>query len=441
MKKSARQSAFDILFKVERNGAYSNLALDSELENNTDSVQDSAFLTALVYGTLERLLTIDYNLSLYLKQPLKKLKPEVLIALRLGTYQILFMDKVPTRAAVNESVQLVKNNRAAFASGLVNAVLRNVAKNGLQIPESDNEVYNLSVRFSFPEWLVEMWIKAYGTQTAFELLESMSTRAPINIRVNTQKCSTDELIEILKADGVEVKKIDWLPNALELVNPGAVESLKAYKDGLFHVQDLSSQLCCAELGPKAGDRVFDMCAAPGGKSFTLSQLMECKGDLLSFDVYDSRLSLIENGAKRLGLDNISVASNNAAEFNSALGEADKVLCDVPCSGLGVLRRKPEIRYKEHRDIDKLPVMQYDILCSCSKYVKKGGKLVYSTCSVNLSENEEVCERFLSEHKNFKAVKPLPELSQRFGSENKYLTLMPHINETDGFFIASFVRTE
>ena len=441
MKKSVRQSAFDILFKVERSGAYSNLALDSELENNSESSQDSAFLTALVYGTLERLITIDYNLSLYLKQPLKKLKPEVLIALRLGTYQILFMDKVPERAAVNESVQLVKNNRAAFASGLVNAVLRNIAKNGLRFPNSDNEIYNMSVRFSFPEWIVQLWSNAYGTDTAFKLLEAMSKSAPINIRVNTQKVSTDELIELLKSEGVESKTIDWLPDALELVSPGAVENLRSYNDGLFHVQDLSSQLCCAALAPKPNERVFDMCAAPGGKSFTLSQLMESKGDLLSFDIYDSRLALIESGAKRLGLNNIRVASNNAAEFNSELGMADKVLCDVPCSGLGVIRRKPEIRYKQPADIDKLPQIQYDILCSCSKYVNNGGKLVYSTCSINPAENAEVCERFLAEHKNFKAIKTLPELPQRFEGDEKYLTLMPHINGTDGFFIASFIRTE
>ncbi len=441
MKKSVRQSAFDILFKVERSGAYSNLALDFELENYSETGQDAAFLTALVYGTLERLIIIDYNLSLYLKQPLKKLKPEVLIALRLGTYQILFMDKVPERAAVNESVQLVKNNRAAFASGLVNAVLRNVAKNGLQIPDTGNEVYNMSVRFSFPEWIVELWTKAYGADTAFKLLESMSLRAPINIRVNTQKCSTEELIESLKADGVEIKNIECISNALELINPGAVESLEAYKSGRFHVQDLSSQLCCAALAPKPGERVFDMCAAPGGKSFTLSQMMECKGELLSFDVYDSRLALIENGAKRLGLKNITVKNNNAAEYNASLGTADKVLCDVPCSGLGVIRRKPEIRYKQPADIDKLPQIQYDILCSCSNYVKNGGKLVYSTCSINPAENVEVCERFLEEHKNFKVVKTLPEVSKRFVGDEKYLTLMPHINGTDGFFIASFVRSE
>ena len=440
MKKSVRQNALEILLKMERNNAYSNLALDAKLNESKESNADSAFLTALVYGTLERLITIDYNLSLYLKQPLKKLKPEVLWALRLGTYQIVYMDKVPERAAVNESVQLVKNNKSAFAAGLVNAVLRNVSRNGIKYPETKDEAYNMSVRFSFPEWIAKLWINSYGKETAFKMLEGMSGRAPLYIRVNTLKCTSDELIEKLKADNVECKRVANVENALELINPGAVEKLQAYKEGLFHVQDLSSQLCCAALAPKAGERVFDMCAAPGGKSFTLCEMMENKGELLSFDIYDSRLSLIESGAKRLDIKNIKVASNDASKYNEAFGKADKILCDVPCSGLGIIRRKPEIRYKSPSDIDKLPSIQYDILCSCAQYVKTGGKLLYSTCSVNPAENAEVCKKFLKEHIEFKAVEPLENLENKFMSDN-FVTLMHHLNGTDGFFIATFIRTE
>lgn len=440
MKKSARQTAFDILLKVERGGAYSNLELDSRLGNISDGSADSALLTALVYGTLEKLITIDYNLSLCLRQPLKKLKPEVLTALRLGTYQLLFMDRIPQSAAVNESVKLVKNNNSAFASGLVNAVLRKIGQNGLKLSESDDAVFDMSIRFSLPEWFVKMCINAYGMQTAYGLMESLSCRAPMIIRVNTEKCTSEELAETLRHDGVETKAVCGAEHALELLNPGAVERLDAYRNGLFHVQDLSSQLCCAELAPMEDERVFDLCAAPGGKSFTLAQMMKRKGELLSCDIYDSRLGLIANGAERLGLSNIKTVKNDASVFNADFGTADKVLCDVPCSGLGIIRRKPEIRYKNPSDIDKLPPMQYHILCCGSRYVKAGGKLVYSTCSLNPAENAEVCDRFLDEHPDFVAVRPLPELKERFESD-KYLTLMPNINKTDGFFIASFIRTE
>ena len=298
----------------------------------------------------------------------------------------------------------------------------------------------MSVKYSVPEQTVKLFADAYSDKTACEIFEAMSERAKIFVRVNTQKCTADELIEILARQGVDGRKIDGFPNALELVNGGAVEHLDAYKKGLFHVQDLSSQLCCMALDPQPGDTVYDMCAAPGGKSFTLAELTNCKGKILAMDVYPSRLALIENGAERLGLDNIAVIPNDAAKVNPALKKADRVLCDAPCSGLGILRRKPEIRYKTLEDIDKLPVLQYDILCSSSEYVKVGGRLVYSTCSLNPAENSEVCSKFLSEHKNFEAVKLFPDIKRVDGNEN-YLTLMPQIHGTDGFFIAAFTRTE
>ncbi len=440
MSKSARQSAFEILFKVERRNAYSNLALDAQLSSDDGATEDSALLTALVYGVLERLVTLDYNISLYLRQPLKKLKPEVLIALRLGTYQLLFMDKIPQSAAVNESVKLVKNNRAQFAAGLVNAVLHKVASNGLRLPEDTDSLEYISVRYSVPQPIAQLLINAYSKKTACDILQSMSERAKLYVRVNTQRCTADELADMFSAQGVECRTVSAAPDALELINCGAVERLDAYKKGLFHVQDLSSQLCCAALDPQPGETVYDMCAAPGGKSFTLAEMMRCKGKILSMDIYPSRLSLIEAGAQRLGLDNIAVIPNDASKVNPALKMADRVLCDAPCSGLGILRRKPEIRYKTLGDIDKLPLLQYYILCSSSEYVKVGGRLVYSTCSLNPAENAEVCDRFLSEHKNFEAIGVLPDIRRGVEGE-KYLTLMPQIHQTDGFFIAAFKRTE
>lgn len=233
MSKSARQSAFEILYKVERSGAYSNLALDAQLSSKDGADGDSALLTALVYGVLERLITLDYNISLYLRQPLKKLKPEVLIALRIGAYQLLFMDRIPESAAVNESVKLAKNNRAQFAAGLVNAVLRKVASNGLRLPDESDRLNFMSVKYSVPKQTVKLFVDAYSDRTACEIFEAMSERAKIFVRVNTQKCTADELIEILARQGVEGRKTDGFPDALELVNGGAAEHLDAYKKRTF----------------------------------------------------------------------------------------------------------------------------------------------------------------------------------------------------------------
>ena len=430
-----------MLSEIMEEGSYCHLVIRSVLQkyNYRDS-RDKAFLKRLVEGTVERCIQIDYVLDQFSKVPAVKMKPFIRNLLRSSVYQLLFMDRIPESAAVNESVKLAKNNRAQFAAGLVNAVLRKVAQNGLRLPDESDRLKFMSVKYSVPEPTVKLFADAYSDKTACEIFEAMSERAKIFVRVNTQKCTTDELAEALARQGIESKRVSLVPDALELLNGGAVEHLDAYKKGLFHVQDLSSQLCCMALDPQSGDTVYDMCAAPGGKSFTLSELTECKGKILAMDVYPSRLALIEDGAERLGLQNISVIPNDASKVNPALKKADRVLCDAPCSGLGILRRKPEIRYKTLEDIDKLPILQYDILCSSAEYVSVGGRLVYSTCSLNPAENAAVCDKFLSEHKDFEAIRIFPDIKRADGNEN-YLTLMPQIHGTDGFFIAAFTRTE
>ena len=430
-----------MLSEIMEEGSYCHLVIRSVLQkyNYRDS-RDKAFLKRLVEGTVERCIQIDYVLDQFSKVPTVKMKPFIRNLLRSSVYQLLFMDRIPESAAVNESVKLAKNNRAQFAAGLVNAVLRKVAQNGLRLPDESDGLKFMSVKYSVPEPTVKLFADAYSDKTACEIFEAMSERAKIFVRVNTQKCTTDELAEALARQGIESKRVSLVPNAIELLNGGAVEHLDAYKKGLFHVQDLSSQLCCMALDPQPGDTVYDMCAAPGGKSFTLAELTECKGKILAMDVYPSRLALIEDGAERLGLQNISVIPNDASKVNPALKKADRVLCDAPCSGLGILRRKPEIRYKTLEDIDKLPILQYDILCSSAEYVRVGGRLVYSTCSLNPAENVAVCDKFLSEHKDFEAIRIFPDIKRADGNEN-YLTLMPQIHGTDGFFIAAFTRTE
>lgn len=438
--KSARQVAFEALLKVHRDGAYSNLAVDSLLKENQGlDERDRAFVCNLVYGTLDRLMLIDYNLSLYLNQPVRKLKPELHTILRMGTYQLLFMDKVPSRAAVNESVNLAKVNKSSFAASLVNAVLRRVSDNGLRLPDGDEKDPNyLSIKYSCPEWILSLWIEAYGFDNAIALAEKALEAPNVVIRANTTKISADELIWKLAEEGVISEKTDITKDALILSNTGSVEELEAYKEGMFHAQDLASQICCKALDPKPGEVIFDMCSAPGGKAFTIAETMENKGVVRAFDIYQSRVELIRSGADRLGLKNVFSYLSDASIFNENYGLADRVLCDVPCSGLGIIRRKPEIRFKSRNDIDNLPELQYRILCNSIRYLKDGGRIVYSTCTLNPKENSEVCDRFLSEHPDFSAVEIMPEL-QRYSGEDKYLTLMPHVHSTDGFFVAAFCK--
>ena len=387
-----RQLAFKILNKIERDNAYSNLTLDAALRENAAASASSAFVTALVYGVTERKITLDFILSRYLTKPLKKLRPEVLTALRLGAFQLCFMDKVPASAAVNESVKLVKGCGCAYASGLVNSVLRKVAKDGFTYEKTGEKIKDLSIIYSCPKALVSKFVEDYGEEKTEKILSSSIGARPVTARVNTLKASSDELIALLSGENAVAEKCPEDENYIILKNTGAVEELKAYKAGFFHVQDISCGKAVKALSPKAGDTVFDMCSSPGGKAFTAAQLMKNKGKILAFDLYPQRVKLCEEGALRLGIDIIEAKVGDACVFLPEYEKAaDKVLCDVPCSGFGIIGRKPEIRYKDIAIIDNLLPVQYNILANAAKYVKSGGTLVYSTCTLSRAENEGVCE--------------------------------------------------
>lgn len=433
MQKNARQAAYEILLRMEKDGAYSNLILDETLEKSDLDSRDKSFVSALVYGTTERKLTVDYELSLYLSSPLKKLKKQVLTILRMGAYQIFFMSKVPNSAAVNESVKLSKKNQSAYASSLINAVLRKCSQNGLVYPKKDTDEF-LSVYYSCPLWLIHKWNKQYGKSECLHLLEESLKKAETVIRVNTLKTDEKTLAQLLLQEGVESEKT-VIENSLKIFLSGKeITKLNSFKQGLFHVQDIASTLCAQALCAKSNETVFDLCAAPGGKSFSVAQLMNNSGKIFAFDLYPQRTKLISQGAKRLGIDIITAAVGDASEHNAELGLADRVLCDVPCSGLGIIRRKPEIRYKDESEVDALPPLQLKILENAARYVKPGGRLVYSTCTLNKNENENVCLKFLENSSDFESVEPLSQIGK-----NKFLTLMPHINQSDGFFIAAFKR--
>ena len=435
--KTSRAAAFEILLKIHKDGAYSNLALDASLENKIFSHVEKAFISALVYGVTERTLTLDYQLEKYLSQPLRKLKPQVLVILRMGAYQILFMDKIPVSAAVNESVKLTKSCGCAFASGLVNAILRKVSQNGIVLPDEKDRIKRCSIEYSCPEWILNLWKECYGEENALKIAECSVGAAETVLRVNTLKISRDEFISKLADEGIEARR-GTIENSVVLSKAGSIRDLQCYKDGLFHVQDIASQLCCMALDAKEGEKVLDICSAPGGKAFTAAEYMNNKGVITACDIYESRLKLIDLGAERLGINIIKTFVNDATVKNAALEKYDKIICDVPCSGLGVIRRKPEIRLKTAAEVDKLSEIQYSIMKIASDCLKEGGVMIYSTCSLNKDENENVYYRFLKENPEFEAVRVLPDV-KRAGEDTDTLTLMPHIHSSDGFFISAVRR--
>ena len=443
----ARTAALKALLRVDGDGGYSNLVLDGTLGPSIADRRDKALATALFYGVLERRITLDYIIGLFSKTPLSKLSPVVLEILRIGVYQIFYLEKIPPSAAVSEAVNLAKRNGEAKASGFVNAVLRNLLRAGEKLPMPDpakEPLKSLSVKYSCPEWLIRLWRESYGESCTLGLLKSLLSKPPVFARVNNTRISEANLLERLNGEGMDAQRSDLLEDAVELKRMGGVRESESYREGFYHIQDLSSQICCALLDPRPGETVADVCAAPGGKTFTIAERMDNRGRVYAFDRYPERVKLIREGAVRLGLSCVEAGVRDAAAPADCPGRADRVLCDVPCSGLGILRRKPEVRYKLSATIDSLPDLQYLILCKSSELVGSGGLLFYSTCTLNPRENSEVAGRFLSEHEAVFEPFPLrlPEGIRRAVREpDSQLTLMPHENDTDGFFIAAFRKRQ
>lgn len=434
----ARLTAVKMLLKMESSDSYSNILLDSALTSSELSEREKAFAAALFYGVIERRLTLDYVIQQNSRIPFEKLDSAAVAVLRTGLYQIMFMESVPDSAAVNESVKLCKKLRLFGAQGFVNGLLRSFIRNGkkiswlgLSVPE------RLSIEYSCPQWLTEKWTEEYGTENAVAALRASVGKPPVYARVNNLKCTADELIKLLSDEGISAEKYSRLENCVKLNKTGDLEKSRAFRRGMFHVQDISSQLCCLTLRPVVNETVLDVCAAPGGKSFTMAELMGNNGRVVSMDLHDVRVGLIEDGAARLGLRIIDARQNDALVYNEELPAADRVLCDVPCSGLGVIRRKPEIKYKDASEFAELPRIQRAILETSARYVKVGGTLVYSTCTLSRAENDEVADDFASSHPEFAPiVQPVPYN----GAENSFKrTYFPDENGGDGFFTASFRR--
>ncbi|MBE6719516.1 MAG: 16S rRNA (cytosine(967)-C(5))-methyltransferase RsmB [Ruminococcaceae bacterium] len=412
--KDARRTAFEVLYTVFSDGAYSNLALDKALDKI--DIKDKSFASALVYGVIERKLTLDYLISQHLKT---KAKPKVRIILYLGTYQLYFSDKVPSSAAINTSVNLAADTGLGSYKGLINAVLHKIDDNRIDLESLDD----LCVRYSCPEHLINMWKKMYGVDKTIEILSSLNGKPPVFAVPNKLYTDAEELQYELLNSGIDCEVAGEL---VRIKSAFDLRSCKPFNDGLFHIEDLSCVECANALGVSEGDTVLDICSAPGGKAFTIAESMHNSGTVYAFDLYEHRVKLIENGATRLGITNIKASVSDGSVFNQQIPEADKILCDVPCSGFGIIRRKPEIRYKELDSIKELPELQYAILQTSSGYLRTGGIIVYSTCTLNKRENERVTERFLNDNNNFKLIYEK--------------TIFPSADGGDGFYYAVMERT-
>lgn len=414
--KSSRLIAFEILYDVFRDNAYSNLAIDKALKGIEN--RDKAFISGLVYGVIERKITLDYLIDKYLNG---KTKTKVRMILYLGAYQLYFMDKVPPSAAINEAVELSKSVGVSYYKSLINAVLHKINDNRIDIDSIDD----LSVRYSCPEHLINMWKKAYGEENTLAILKAVNEKPPVFAVPNPLYVDTDECLYELNNCGIEGEIVD---NAVMLTSSFDLSKCKAFSDGLFHIEDLSSFNCADALGANENDIVLDVCAAPGGKAFTIAEQMNNTGTVYAFDLYEHRVKLIEQGAQRLGITNIKASVNDAQKFNPDIPTADKILCDVPCSGFGIIRRKPEIRYKNLDSIKDLPDIQYNILDVSGRYLKQGGRIIYSTCTLNKRENERVVEKFLQNNQDFILIKENTTFPSQNGGDGFYYAVMERNND-------------
>lgn len=427
--KNARELCLLALVRMEKDGAYSNLVLNSLLNKCSLSHEEKSFATRLFYGTLEKKLLLDYNISLLSKRPPQKLDIEVLCILRMGMYQLLFLDSVPDSAAVNESVKLCYFTKKSSAKGFVNALLRAKLRQNKEIciPKAINE------ELSADKSIVLLLSEQYGEREMRDIFSAFSETTRQYIKVNTRKTTLNELCALLNEKNINVSPCERVEGCAEIFNAGDLTHLPEFKDGLFYVQDLASQMCCTALEVEGAQHILDTCAAPGGKSFTLALFAPESAEVVSCDVSSNRVSLIEKGKERLSLSNVKPRINDASLFNKDLGKFDRILCDVPCSGLGVIGKKPEIRYKKINP-DELFSLQYKILETSSEYLEDGGILVYSTCTLNKRENEAVIERFLEQHSEFE---PHP---LRFSQNGEYhKTFLPNRDECDGFFVSAIIK--
>ncbi len=432
-----RALALDALLAFRRDGSWPDLSLKQRLVGLDES--RAALCTHIVYGMLQNGTLLDWYIARYSSLPLKKISPLVLECLRIGVYQIVFLDRVPVSAAVNESVKLIKKTGNARAAGFANGVLRAAARSRDALPEvaCATEEQTLAVRYSHPQWMVRRFIALFGREGAERLLQADNAPTPAVVRVNTVRGTSEAFIaDCLALTGASPVPVDGLDDAFTVTELSPLLKSELFADGRFTVQDAASQLAVRALDPRPGERLLDVCAAPGGKSFLAAQLMGNEGEVVACDIYPHKVDLIEQTAHRLGLTAVRTVCRDASAAAPQWEKRfDRVICDVPCSGLGVIRKKPDIRFKDEQELAALPTLQRAILESAAACVKPGGRLLYSTCTILPEENEQVVDAFLRDHGDFAPVSfPL-----RGRAIDGHTTLLPHVDGTDGFFIALLER--
>jgi 16S rRNA (cytosine967-C5)-methyltransferase len=447
--RSAREAALRALRDVDVREAYANLALDAHLTKSKLEGRDRALATEITYGVTRRRGTVDWAIGQVATRPLEQIDPWIRNILRAAVYQILYMERIPHSAAVDEAVNLARQYGHEGVAKFVNGVLRNLLRKLPTLPWPDpakDPVGALAVQYSHPEWLVESWTERFGTEDAKQLMESSNRVPPLTIRVNRLKATRDEVIAALEAEGVKAEPTPHSPDGLiihELTSASHLDRLKPMKAGLFTVQDESSMLVGPVVAPKPGDTVIDVAAAPGGKTTHMAEIMQNQGKIIAMDIHPHKVDLVEQNAKRLGATIIEGVAMDAREASKRLAnQADAVLCDVPCSGLGTLARRPDARWrKAPEDVEGLVPIQQAILESAAQCVKPGGTLVYSTCTIEPRENQEMVEAFVADHPDFTfddITKYLPP-SLAADAHGGYIQLLPHIHGTDGFFICRMTR--
>lgn len=445
MKRTQREIAFNVLNDIYNNSAFSNIALEKHLRD-VDDKRKQNFVRELVYGVLENDIFLEYVISKTSKIKMKKIHKSILIILKLGLYQIFFMDSVPSSAAVNESVILAKKHGNRGSIGYVNGMLRNIDRNKEKLKDINikDPTKRISVKYSHPQWLVDKWIEEFGVEFTEELCKANNEKPSLNITVNNLRTNKSDLKNKLASKGFKIKESRYSEDSLIIENPFNISRSEEFLNGEFTIQDESSALVAQMMDPKPGSTVIDLCSAPGGKSIHIAQRMKNKGRVISRDIHQHKLNLIRKNSKRLGTNIIETELFDARDLdNSLINLADYVLVDAPCSGLGLIRRKPEIKNnKSQDDIKNLSTLQFEILNKAKEYLKVGGILIYSTCTVGRKENLDIIDKFLSKNPNFKtlSIKDNIKNTEDFTTlDDGYVELYPNIHGTDGFFIAKMKK--
>ncbi len=437
----ARGTAVKILNRIERTDSYLDKVLDSELRSAELNDLDKALLTELVHGIMRWQLKLDWVLTGFFHGNFTKSDADVRNALRVALYQILFLDRIPPPAAVNEAVEFIKRIRGEKAGDFVNAVLRNILRNldAIHYPDvNEDSLKYFSVMYSHPLWMVKRWVNRYGFDATEKLLPKNNERPPLTLRVNRLKTETSYFLSLLDANHIPYTKSLYLESFVNVQNLGNVSELEIFKQGFFTVQDESAGIACLLLSPQPGERVVDLCAAPGGKTAYIAELMGGKGEIIAIDKYESKVELIKRTCARLGIGNVQCIVADAITYQGPI--ADKVLLDAPCSGLGVLMKKPDIKWKrEPEDIPKLAELQAQLLENAATLVKPGGVLVYSTCTIEPEENQELIQKFLEQHPVFTIDSAAKFVHPDLVTTSGWVETLPSKHQMDGTFAVRLVK--